>query len=233
MLLMLEMLEAGWPLPSFELEDPMAAIRAIARDLSGEAALPLVGGGTTTALEIQRSLSDAAAGWVEQRPDEGTPTAEMRRVVELWQAVLESIADGSLSVASRTVDWAIKLRLLEQFRDKLRCGWDHPKLAQVDLAYHDIRPGRGLYDVLLRRGAVDRWADDAAFAAAVEVPPPTTRAALRGRFLEAVYAADANFSVDWTRFKVNRPEPRFVDCLDPFANEDAAVDALIEYVSSQ
>jgi hypothetical protein len=55
----------------------------------------------------------------------------------------------------------------------------HPRVAQTDLAYHDLRRGRRLYGLLERRGAVDRVATDLEIFEAKETPPQTTRAPAR------------------------------------------------------
>ena len=229
-LLVLEMLEAGFDLPDLELADPIADIRTVAADDSGRAPLALKGGGSTSALDLQRAAWQAAGRWLIQRPDEGTPNAELQRVVELWGRVLDALESGDHSGVDREVDWMIKRRLLEQYRDKLGCGWDHPKLAHIDLAYHDIRRGRGLFHLLERKGAAARWTSDEAIRAAVDTAPPTTRARMRGEFVREVRAAGASHSIDWVHLKVNRPEPRTVDLLDPFATTDGRVDDLIAYV---
>lgn len=229
-LLMLEMVEAGFDLPNLELVDPIVQLRHVARDLSGRVELPLAAGGTITALGIQQALHARAGQWLAQRPDEGTPTEELSRVHELWGRVLDGIAARDLDAISRDVDWAIKYDLLSRYRDRVGGNWSHPKLAQVALTYHDIRPGRGLYPVLLTRGLVNRWITKDAIAAAVNAAPPTTRAALRGEFLRHARQLGANVTVDWTRLKVNRPEPRVEEFSDPFVSADARCDALIEYM---
>ena len=55
-----------------------------------------------------------------------------------------------------------------------------PRIAQLDLAYHDITRTRGLFYLLQRRGAVERVTDDLSVFEAKSRPPQTTRARLRG-----------------------------------------------------
>ena len=232
MLLVIEMLEAGFDLPDMELADPIAHIRDIAADPTGTTALELAAGGTITALEVQRATLDAAKRWLTQRPDEGTPNAEMQRVVDLWQRTLDAIDTQDFSQVDTEIDWVIKRKLLEQFRAKLGCGWGHPKLAQIDLTYHDIDRRRGLFYLLERKGLAKRWITDDDIAHAVDHAPETTRAAIRGTFLVAVREAGAAHNVDWVHLKVNRPEPRTVELLDPFANTNADADELLAYVAA-
>lgn len=233
MLLVIEMLEAGFDLPDMELADPIAHIRDIAADPTGATELTLAAGGTVTALEVQQRTLEAAKRWLEQRPDEGTPNEEMARVVDLWARVLDAIATQDFSGVDTEIDWVIKRKLLTQFKDRLGCGWDHPKLAQIDLTYHDINPERGLFYVLERKGLAARWIDNAAIEEAVDNPPVTTRAAIRGEFLSAVRERGLAHNVDWVHLKVNRPEPRTVELQDPFATADDAAADLISWVRAQ
>ena len=233
MLLVIEMLEAGFDLPDMELADPIAHIRDIAANPTGTTELTLAAGGTVTALEVQQRTLEAATRWLEQRPDEGTPNEEMARVVDLWSRVLDAIATQDFSGVDTEIDWVIKRKLLTQFKDRLGCGWDHPKLAQIDLTYHDINPQRGLFYVLERKGLAARWIEDAAIEHAVDNPPVTTRAAVRGEFLTAVRERGLAHNVDWVHLKVNRPEPRTVELQDPFATADDAAADLISWVRAQ
>ena len=56
----------------------------------------------------------------------------------------------------------------------------HPRIAQLDLAYHDIHRERGLYYLLEKKGAVARVSNDLKIFEAKSVPPQNTRARLRG-----------------------------------------------------
>ncbi|MCQ9677459.1 Pup--protein ligase [Corynebacterium sp. BF-R-2] len=231
-LLMLEMLEAGFDVPHCAVQHPIHHIRDIALDPTGSTRLPLADGSTATALEVQQALCAAAQRWLDYREDAGTPTAEMARVVDLWQRMLTAIESQDFSGVDREIDWVIKRSLLERYRARLGGEWAHPKLAQIDLTYHDIRPGRGLFSVLEQRGMVKRWIDDATIEAAVDNPPQTTRAKLRGEFLAAARQLDAAVTVDWTRMKVNRPEPMTEEFSDPFVSEDQRLDGLLDYMRS-
>ncbi|MDY3127592.1 MAG: Pup--protein ligase [Corynebacterium sp.] len=231
--LVLEMIEAKFPLPELEIADPIAFIRGISEDITGSTEIALANGTTVTALEIQEQLCARAADWLKHREDVGTPTAELERVVQLWQRTLHAIKSKNLSLISNDIDWVIKLQLLEKFKERLNCDWSHPKLAQVDLTYHDIRPGRGLYDVLLQRGLIAQWIEDPAdVTVAKNTPPQTTRAKLRGEFLAQSKRLGAETTVDWMRFKINRPEPKSVDFDDPFDAHDERLQELLDYMEA-
>src|SRR5699024_3459155 len=61
--------------------------------------------------------------------------------------------------------------------------------------------------------------------------PHTTRAKIRGEFLAKAREYGADFTVDWTRLKVNRPEPQVVEFADPFISEDERLAGLINYIA--
>ena len=101
-------------------------------------------------------------------------------------------------------------------------------MAQLDLAYHDIRRTRGLYYLLERRGAVARVSNDLAIFEAKSVPPQTTRARLRGEFIRRAQERRRDFTVDWVHLKLNDQAQRTVLCKDPFRSHDERVERLIE-----
>ena len=127
-----------------------------------------------------RSTSAKAAEFVERRGSD----AATKRVLELWGRVLNAVESGDLSSVDREIDWVTKLRLIERYQSKHDLPLSHPRVAQMDLAYHDLRRGRGLYALLEKRGAVDRVANDMEIFQAKETPPQTTRARLRGEFIQ-------------------------------------------------
>lgn len=225
--LVLEMLEAGTDLRPMAVSHPVRAIREVSRDLTGHRPVTLTDGTTMSALEIQREFLGAvqrylaAGGWErDDRPD-------VERAVALWERVLDAIESGDHDSVAADIDWAAKLRLIRQVRERTGVELDHPRLAQIDLTYHDVRPGRGLHSVLERRGLVSRVVDDAAVERARTVAPETTRAALRGRFIEAATSAGRDFTVDWVHLKLADGSLPTVACGDPFASEDPRVDELI------
>lgn len=236
MLLLLEMMEAGWPIPEYEVAHPSQHIRDIARDITGGTPIVLKDGSTITALEVQEAYCAAAEEYLDQRDvpeNEGTPTAELRRVVELWARTLTAIRTQNLELVAKDIDWVIKYLLLRRYEER----WGttdprDPRLVNLDLRYHDIHPERGLSHLLTRRGLIHRWIDDDAIAHARQHAPDTTRAHLRGVFLRRAQELRAPVTVDWMRLKLDRPEPEMVELSDPFSPIDARVDALIETMNS-
>ncbi|HSU09620.1 MAG TPA: Pup--protein ligase, partial [Pseudonocardia sp.] len=146
--LVLEMIEQGVQFRDFSLDNPIRAIREISHDLTGRRTVRLAGGKEASALDIQREYFERAVEHVAKRaPD---PMAE--RVLELWGRTLDAIEAGDLSKIDREIDWAIKHRLMQRYQAKHDMDLSNPRIAQLDLAYHDIRRGRGIFDLLQRKG---------------------------------------------------------------------------------
>jgi proteasome accessory factor A len=221
--LVLEMIEQGVQFRDFSLDNPIRAIREISHDLTGRRTVRLAGGKEASALDIQREYFERAVEHVAKRsPD---PMAE--RVLELWGRTLDAIEAEDLSKIDREIDWAIKHRLMQRYQAKHDMDLSNPRIAQIDLAYHDIRRGRGIFDLLQRKGQVERVTDDGEIEAAKDTPPQTTRAKLRGDFIAAAQAAGRDFTVDWVHLKLNDQAQRTVLCKDPFRAVDERVERLI------
>jgi proteasome accessory factor A len=221
--LVLEMIEQGVQFRDFTLDNPIRAIREISHDLSGRRPVRLAGGREASALDIQREYHARAVEHVARRGSD--PVTE--RVLELCGRTLDAVERQDLSLIDREIDWAIKHRLVQRYRSKHDLGLSSPRVAQLDLAYHDIRRGRGIFDLLQRKDMVDRVTDDGEIEAAKDTPPQSTRAKLRGDFIAAAQAAGRDFTVDWVHLKLNDQAQRTVLCKDPFRAVDERVDRLI------
>jgi proteasome accessory factor A len=221
--LVLRMLEQGVVFRDLTLENPIRAIREISHDLTGTRAVRLAAGRTASALDIQREYYQRAVDFVERTS--GDPSD--KRVLELWGRTLDAVAAQDLTRIEREIDWATKYRLIERYRAKNDLPLSSPRVAQLDLAYHDISRTRGLYYLLLRKGAVDRVVSDLAIFEAKSVPPQTTRAKLRGDFIKRAQEKRRDFTVDWVHLKLNDQAQRTVLCKDPYRSVDERVEKLI------
>jgi proteasome accessory factor A len=103
----------------------------------------------------------------------------------------------------------------------------HPRVAQIDLAYHDIHRRRGLYYLLEKKGQAARICNDLKIFEGKSVPPQTTRARLRGDFIRRAQEQRRDFTVDWVHLKLNDQAQRTVLCKDPFRSVDDRVEKLI------
>jgi proteasome accessory factor A len=221
--LVLEMIEAGVSFRDFALDNPIRAIREVSHDPTGRRPVRLAGGRQASALDIQREYHARAVEHMTNR----RPDPEMDKVVDLWGRMLDAVESGDFSTVDTEVDWVIKRKLFQRYQDRYSMELSDPKIAQLDLAFHDIKRGRGVFDVLTRKGLVARATTDEDIATAVNEPPQTTRAKLRGDFISAAQKAGRDFTVDWVHLKLNDQAQRTVLCKDPFRSVDERVDRLI------
>ncbi len=219
--LVLREVEQGRRFTRLRLADPLAALVLVARDPL--ATLELADGGTITAVGLQRAYADAVAA----------PQPAAQQVVAEWHRVLDALAAGDPDAVADTVEWAAKRRLLAGYRQRHGLSPDHPRLAAVDLAFHELGAD-GLFARLERHGAVRRLSTPEQVGHAMSHPPDDTRAAARSRLVSAARAAGAGYSVDWLRFTVHDwPEPSdeltvaLADPLDADPPEAAALAAAL------
>ena len=221
--LVLRMIEQGVAFRDLSLENPIRAIREISHDLTGTRPVRLAAGRTASALDIQREYFSRAVEFVGSSGDDETA----KRVLELWGRALDAIEQQDLSMIDREIDWATKYQLIERYRGKHDLPLSSPRVAQLDLAYHDISRQRGLYYLLEKKHAVERVVSDLAVFEAKGVPPQTTRAKLRGDFIKRAQEKRRDFTVDWVHLKLNDQAQRTVLCKDPYRSVDERVEKLI------
>jgi proteasome accessory factor A len=222
--LVLRLIEAGVPMKDFSLENPIRAIRDMSRDRRGRVTVALSNGRRISALDLQNEYYGRVAEFVGR---EGLSTPNIDRVLDLWERTLRAVAEDKLGLIDSEIDWAIKYRLLDRYCAKHRLTLDDARIAQLDLAYHDIRRNRGVFMLLEARGLAARVTHDAAIFRAKVVPPQTTRAKLRGDFIKAAQEGRSDYTVDWVHLKLNDQAQRTVLCKDPFVAVDERVDRLI------
>src|SRR6202023_1741651 len=191
--LVLEMIEAGVAFRDFSLDTPIRAIREVSHDVTGRRPVRLAGGRQASALDIQREYYARAVEHL-QTPQ---PKRQVEQVVDLWGRQLDAVESQDFAKVDTEIDWVIKRKLFQRYEDRANLELSDPKIAQLDLAYHDIKRGRGVFDLLQRKGLATRITTDEEIDAAVDQPPQTTRARLRGEFISAAQAAGRDFTVDW------------------------------------
>jgi len=205
------------------LENPIRAIREISHDLTGRRRVRLLNGREASALEIQSEYLNRALRYAEThdlQPQE-------KQALGMWEHVMAGLEDDPFSMG-REIDWVTKHNLIEAYRAKHDIPLAHPKVALLDLQFHDINRNRSVFYKLQNRGMVERVVTDAAISEAVEIPPQTTRAKLRGDFIKVAKEKKRDYTVDWVHLKLNDQAQRTVLCKDPFKSRDERVEKLIE-----
>jgi len=215
--------DAG-PTRSLSLSDPVRALHQVSADLSLSHALSLTDGSSATALEMQWELFGAARKYAEEYGlgalgDDGQVGA---LVLQHWEYVLEGLESDPATLAD-TLDWVAKQQLLVAYQDRHNCGWRDPRVAALALQYHDLRPGRSVYQRLGLRQLIS----PAEVNLAVNEPPPGTRAWFRGKCLARWPDAVVTANWDSLVFDIGTDPLRRVPMMDPLKGTAEHTGALL------
>ncbi|MDP9241538.1 MAG: Pup--protein ligase [Actinomycetota bacterium] len=224
--LVLRMVEANTVMRDLTLENPIRAIREISHDVSCRKRVRLANGRELSAIEIQTEYLERTQRFLERR---GVDT-QSQKLLDEWANSLDALSAGESQRLVRKVDWVAKQQLVERYRQKHSLPLSSPRVALLDLAYHDVNRNRGLYYLIERSGRADRIATDVEVQTAVREPPQTTRAKLRGDFIRNAKQKRRDYTVDWVHLKLNDQAQRTVLCKDPFRSTDDRVEQLIAHM---
>src|SRR5436190_3988858 len=209
------------------LASPVQALRRVSDDLELAQQLELADGRRMTALEMQWELLDLARKYAEDRGLEAVHDEIGRDVLDRWEATLSALEVDPMSLV-RQLDWVAKYQLVDAYRARHDLAWDDPKLAAMDLQYHDVRPEKSLF----ARLDTERIVDEASVQEAIAEPPPSTRAYFRGKCLQRWASSIAAANWDSLVFDLGTDPLRRVPMMEPLKGTAAHVDTLLEGCAS-
>lgn len=129
-------------------------------------------------LEIYRVLVDS-----QVKDDED------RWVVSEWDRALRDYRDDPALLSDR-MDWVAKQKLLQWLKEEEGLSPGDPWFQSLDLAYHDLDEGEGMFWPLEGEGSVVRMTSPENVKAATVLPPkfgrPPIRAAVLNRFHDQI-----------------------------------------------
>jgi proteasome accessory factor A len=224
--LVVRMVEENTVMRDLTLENPIRAIREISHDMTCKKKIRLATGRELSAIDIQTEYFERASRFLERRE----PSEIAARLLLDWGEAIEALRAGDLEKLEQRVDWVAKYALIERYRAKHDLPLSHPRIALMDLAYHDVNRDRGLYYLLERRGRMERVVPEKQIQKAMREPPQTTRARLRGEFIRQAKQKRRDYTVDWVHLKLNDQAQRTVLCKDPFRSVDERVEQLIAHM---
>jgi proteasome accessory factor PafA2 len=194
--LMLRLIEAGALPKKGTLDQPVAAIKEVSRDTTCKKPIRLVAGATINPIDHQRIYLEAATQAFGKEADPDT-----QWILKHWEEVLNDLEKDPFLLTNR-LDWVAKKWLMDTFVDSERCTWDDASLIAIDLEYHNMNPGRGLFLAMEMNGSMDRLSSDSEIKEAMHTPPSDTRAAIRGlcvdRFNEQIHR------IQWEKIIFNK-----------------------------
>ncbi len=226
--ILLAMIEDDFIDKDYSIATPVAALRGVSHDPTCRTTVELVDGGTITAVDLQWEFLRLAQKYADDVGLEACGGDEIAgQVLERWEATLAGLERDPRTLDGK-LDWVTKQSLLDAYRERDGLEWDDPKLALLDLQYHDVRPGRSLYERLVRAGKVERLVEEEDVTNAMTEPPPTTRAYFRGRCLAEW--ADAVVAANWDSLilDVGSDPLRRIPMMEPLRGTQAHVASLFE-----
>ena len=223
--LMLRAAELGLLKDKFTIENPIKTIREISNDLKFRNSFRLSSGREITALQMQNEMYNIVLSMPGL--DEILDKPFYRYAINLWRRSLDALESQDFSLVDMELDWMIKRKFMNSYKEKHQLNDMDSRLILLDISYHNIRKDRGLFYILEKSGMAKTLITNNDVNSAMENPPETTRAALRGRFIKVAQEKKRDFTVDWVNLKINDQQQSSIACKDPFKNIDERVDKLI------
>lgn len=226
MSLVLAMIEEGGEVKGVDLEDPVRSIKDVSRDLTMKKRIKLSRGVEWRAVDIQRAYLEQVERHFAQSHDPIT-----KNLLQRWQSVLTKLEEDPMQL-SREIDWVIKKELIESYMQRKGCDWTDSRVSMMDLQYHNVVQGKGLFYSLERGHYVERLITPESLANAQESPPEGTRAYFRGtclkKFSKEIYAAS------WTSllFDIGNGAIKKIPLLDPLKGSRDLVGPLLDKAES-
>jgi proteasome accessory factor A len=217
--IVLRMIEDNFIRQRLALRNSVKAIWEISKDTRCIHKIELENGKRLSAVELQWQYFECAKQYFEQA--ESDPITE--QVMKRWEYVLKHLARDPSSL-DRELDWVIKKKLIETYVASRNLNWDSADVAMLDLQYHNIRregekKKTGLYYKLERKDQVERIVSDDQVDKAMRLPPETTRAKFRGRFVKLANERKILCGVNWSYIQLYEPYQKLFLSTDPMRPE--------------
>ncbi len=178
--IMLRMIEHGIVFDKYDLADPVGSLGTINKDLSLRRTRVMTRNGAHySALELQQIFWEMADRFLDYH---GASKAE-NQVMGLWGNILGTM-EAKPDDLYLYLDWALKLRLMDEYCSRHNVKFTHPSINDIQLRYHHPDRKKGLYFVAERALGLFRITDDASVERALRDPPGDTRAHGRGKIIQ-------------------------------------------------
>lgn len=230
MQIVLSMIEAEEIDTRLILDDPVEAVVTWSHDPDLEATAPTCDGRALTAVELQLEFLERAKSFVDRGGCDGiVPRAG--EIVALWEDTVVKLRERDFAGLSGRLDWVLKRAAIERALD-LRPDLDResPAVKQLDLAYSDLDPRRGLY-WRYEPTVVERVVTDEEIELLRRTPPEDTRA--WGRAMLLRLGGDLVEDVNWDFIKFRTEYGywsgvRRLDLADPLGFTRAALAPVLD-----
>jgi proteasome accessory factor A len=224
--IVLAMIEDDFVDKDFSLAASVPAMRVVSHDPTCRATIELADGSHCTAVEVQWEFLRLARKYADDvglAMCGGETVGQM--VLDRWEHALGALESDPRALDGQ-LDWVTKLNLLDAYASRDGLMWGDPKLALLDLQYHDVRPERSLYQRLVQAGTVERLVTEAEVEEAVSHPPVSTRAYFRGRCLDRWPEAVVAANWDSVILDIGADPLKRIPMMEPLRGTKAHVEAL-------
>jgi proteasome accessory factor A len=228
----LSMIEDGFIDKDLSLATPVPTMRKVSHDPECRTTLSLADGSSLTAVELQWEFFRMAEKYADETGLESCGEEDGGgQLLERWEHVLTALEEEPRRLDG-VLDWVTKYNLLDAYAAKNGLEWGDPKLALMDLQYHDVRPERSLYERLVKAGKVERMLDEEEVLSAMTEPPETTRAYFRGKCLSLWSNSVVAANWDSLIFDLGADPLKRIPMMEPLRGTKAHVDELLEDCAS-
>jgi proteasome accessory factor A len=228
----LSMIEDGFIDKDLSLATPVPTIRKVSHDPECRSTFSLADGSSVTAVELQWEFFRMAEKYADETGLECCGEEDGgEALLERWERVLTALEEEPRRLDG-VLDWVTKYNLLDAYAAKNGLEWGDPKLALMDLQYHDVRPERSLYERLVKAGKVERLLEEEDVLAAMTDPPETTRAYFRGRCLSLWSNSVVAANWDSLIFDLGADPLKRIPMMEPLRGTKAHVDELLDDCAS-
>jgi proteasome accessory factor A len=173
--------------------------------------------GRYNALDVQEIYLGRVHRFFEDRE----PSSWEKEILDLWNRTLIGLRGLKISPESwtleddpqdlrRRIDWIVKLWLINRAQLQGGLDWRNPRLRLLDVTYHDLDPGNGLFQRCQSLDLIDRMVDEQEIRRAQIEPPQGTRAWIRGTIIQHAWGKNVEIIVkSWENVLViAKPESR-------------------------
>lgn len=193
-----------------QLSEPLEAVMAISRDPKFRWELELEDQSVSSALAVQREYLKVVRETCDL-------SEEKAALVEDWEEVLNDLETDYTRCHDR-LDWVAKHKLIREFQASHQLKDSDPWLRSLDLEYHRLDFNEGLYYGLEQTGVIRGVPEEAKVQEAVNRPPATTRALVRGSCIQR-FPNDV-LSAQWDHITLRGQDgPVRISLMDLFAPE--------------
>jgi proteasome accessory factor A len=229
--LVVSLIDAGVRLgDAVSLASPCQAMLRFASDPTCQTQVKLANGKLITAVAMQRHYLAQVKMHVHRLP------AWAPAVCEGWEAMLDRLEASGVEAVKTMLDWGIKYALLQDYCHRRGEEWDilHSRpasaytktqkvlcreLGEIDTRYAQLGP-QGIFTALDSAGVLSHQVPGSDHIAdAMEYPPATGRAYLRGAFIRKHAGHNGRYQAEWNAI-FDMQSRKVLDLSAPFETQE-------------